>query len=382
MTDRYRSAWLDEDVDSLTELAARFFAKEVVPHLDRFDEQQRVDRELWTKAGELGLLCCSVPEEYGGGGGTLAHDIAVLGEQVRATDTGLGLIVHSGMVAHYLLAYGTEEQKHRWLPGMASGELVGAIAMTEPGAGSDLKNMSTRAVRDGDHYVVTGSKTFISNGGTADLVIVAAKTDPAAGAQGVSLLVLETAGAAGFQRGRVLKKIGMHAQDTSELFFDDVRIPVGRLLGKEGGGFAMLMQQLAQERLLLGVVAVAAMERALAEAIAYTKERRAFGGPLFDLQHVRFELAECATLVHAARVFVDSAIERHLRGELDTATASMAKWWLTDTQCQVIDRCLQLFGGNGYMREFPIARLYADARGQKIYGGANEIMKELIARSL
>ncbi|MET9654040.1 acyl-CoA dehydrogenase family protein [Streptomyces sp. NPDC006460] len=382
MTDRYRSAWLDEDVDSLTELAARFFAKEVVPHLDRFDEQQRVDRELWTKAGELGLLCCSVPEEYGGGGGTLAHDIAVLGEQVRATDTGLGLIVHSGMVAHYLLAYGTEEQKHRWLPGMASGELVGAIAMTEPGAGSDLKNMSTRAVRDGDHYVVTGSKTFISNGGTADLVIVAAKTDPAAGAQGVSLLVLETAGAAGFQRGRVLKKIGMHAQDTSELFFDDVRIPVGRLLGKEGGGFAMLMQQLAQERLLLGVVAVAAMERALAEAIAYTKERRAFGGPLFDLQHVRFELAECATLVHAARVFVDSAIERHLRGELDTATASMAKWWLTETQCQVIDRCLQLFGGNGYMREFPIARLYADARGQKIYGGANEIMKELIARSL
>ncbi|MEU5984644.1 acyl-CoA dehydrogenase family protein [Streptomyces sp. NPDC047434] len=382
MTDRYRSAWLDEDVDSLTELAARFFAKEVVPHLDRFDEQQRVDRELWTKAGELGLLCCSVPEEYGGGGGTLAHDIAVLGEQVRATDTGLGLIVHSGMVAHYLLAYGTEEQKHRWLPGMASGELVGAIAMTEPGAGSDLKNMSTRAVRDGDHYVVTGSKTFISNGGTADLVIVAAKTDPAAGAQGISLLVLETAGAAGFQRGRVLKKIGMHAQDTSELFFDDVRIPVGRLLGKEGGGFAMLMQQLAQERLLLGVVAVAAMERALAEAIAYTKERRAFGGPLFDLQHVRFELAECATLVHAARVFVDSAIERHLRGELDTATASMAKWWLTDTQCQVIDRCLQLFGGNGYMREFPIARLYADARGQKIYGGANEIMKELIARSL
>ncbi|MET9620575.1 acyl-CoA dehydrogenase family protein [Streptomyces sp. NPDC006464] len=382
MTDRYRSAWLDEDVDSLTELAARFFAKEVVPHLDRFDEQQRVDRELWTKAGELGLLCCSVPEEYSGGGGTLAHDIAVLGEQVRATDTGLGLIVHSGMVAHYLLAYGTEEQKHRWLPGMASGELVGAIAMTEPGAGSDLKNMSTRAVRDGDHYVVTGSKTFISNGGTADLVIVAAKTAPAAGAQGISLLVLETAGAAGFQRGRVLKKIGMHAQDTSELFFDDVRIPVGRLLGKEGGGFAMLMQQLAQERLLLGVVAVAAMERALAEAIAYTKERRAFGGPLFDLQHVRFELAECATLVHAARVFVDSAIERHLRGELDTATASMAKWWLTDTQCQVIDRCLQLFGGNGYMREFPIARLYADARGQKIYGGANEIMKELIARSL
>ncbi|MGW2558620.1 acyl-CoA dehydrogenase family protein [Streptomyces sp. NPDC001514] len=382
MTDSYRSPWLDQDVESLTELAARFFAKEVVPHLDRFDEQQHVDRDVWTKAGGLGLLCCSIPEEYGGGGGTLAHDIVVLSEQVRATDTGLGLIVHSGMVAHYLLAYGTAEQKRRWLPGMASGELVGAIAMTEPGAGSDLKEMSTRAVRDGDHYVLNGSKTFISNGGTADLIIVAAKTDPAAGAQGVSLLVLETADAPGFQRGRVLKKLGMHAQDTSELFFDDVRIPADRLLGKEGAGFAMLMQQLPQERLLLGVVAVAAMERALVEAVTYTKERRAFGGPLFDLQHVRFELAECATLVHAARVFVDSAIERHLKGELDTATASMAKWWLTDTQLTVIDRCLQLFGGNGYMREFPIARLYADARGQKIYGGANEIMKELIARSL
>jgi acyl-CoA dehydrogenase len=378
----YQPSWYDDETAALADLAASFFTREVVPHLDRFDRQQHVDRELWHKAGEIGLLCCSIPQEYGGGGGTLAHDIVVLSEQVRATDTGMGIIVHSGMVAHYLLAYGTEEQKRRWLPGMATGRLVGAIAMTEPDAGSDLKHMSTRAIRDGEHFVLSGAKTFISNGGSADLVIVAAKTDPSAGAHGMSLLVVETAQAQGFQRGRVLEKLGMHAQDTAELFFDEVRVPADQLLGREGGGFGMLMQQLPQERLLIGVVAVAAMERALEETVHYTKGRRAFGGVLFDLQHVRFELAECATLVHAARVFLDSAIDRHLRGELDTATASMAKWWLTDTQCQVIDRCLQLFGGTGYMRESVIARLYADARAQKIYGGANEIMKDLIARSL
>jgi len=377
-----RPAWYDDDCVPLAEVAATFFAKEVLPHRERFEAQRHVDRDVWLRAGERGLLCCSIPARYGGGDGTLAHDIVILSEQIRCLDTGLGLIVHSGMVAHYLLAYGTEEQKQRWLPGMASGHIVGAIAMTEPDAGSDLKTMTTRARRGGEHYLLGGAKTFISNGGTADLIIVAGKTDPDAGAKGISLIVVETDSAPGFRRGRILEKLGMHAQDTSELFFDDVPVPKANLLGREGGGFAMLMEQLPQERLLIGVVAVAAMERALDEAVTYAKARRAFGGMLFDLQSVRLQLAECATLVRISRVFLDNAIEKHLRGELDAATASMAKWWLTDTQSQVIDRCLQLFGGYGYIREYPIARLYADARGQRIYGGANEIMKELIARSL
>jgi alkylation response protein AidB-like acyl-CoA dehydrogenase len=378
----HRPAWYDDDCVPLAEVAATFFAKEVLPHRERFEAQRYVDRDVWLRAGERGLLCCSIPARYGGGDGTLAHDIVILSEQIRGLDTGLGLIVHSGMVARYLLAYGTEEQKQRWLPGMASGRIVGAIAMTEPDAGSDLKGMTTRARRDSEHYLLGGAKTFISNGGTADLIIVACKTDPDAGAKGISLIVVETDSAPGFRRGRILEKLGMHAQDTSELFFDDVPVPKANLLGREGQGFAMLMEQLPQERLLIGVLAVAAMERALDEAVAHAKARRAFGGMLFDLQSVRLQLAECATLVRISRVFLDNAIEKHLRGELDAATASMAKWWLTDTQSQVIDRCLQLFGGYGYMREYPIARLYADARGQRIYGGANEIMKELIARSL
>ncbi|MBV1942398.1 acyl-CoA dehydrogenase family protein [Streptomyces sp. BV286] len=373
--------WYDQECQDVAALAATFFAKEVLPHQERFEAQQHVDRDVWLKAGRQGLLCCSVPAEYGGGGGTIAHDIATLQEQIRSLDTGLGLIVHSGMVAHYLLAYGTDEQKRRWLPDMAAGRLVGAIAMTEPDAGSDLKNLATRATRDGDHYVLSGAKTFISNGGTADLIIVACKTDPAAKARGISLLVVETDQAPGFRRGRILQKLGMHAQDTSELFFDDVPVSTANLLGAEGQGFAMLMEQLPQERLLIGVLAVAAMERALDEAVRHTKTRKAFDGVLFDLQSVRLRLAECATLLRVARVFLDDSIDKHLRGQLDAATASMAKWWLTETQSQVIDHCLQLFGGYGYMREYPIARLYADARGQRIYGGSNEIMKELIARS-
>ncbi|MFD6057671.1 acyl-CoA dehydrogenase family protein [Rhodococcus wratislaviensis] len=379
----YTSSWRDSDTTALGELADKFFARELTPHRDKFEQQHYVDRDVWTKAGELGLLCCSIPEEYGGGGGTFAHDLAVVEAQARALDTGFGNTVHSGIVAHYILAYGTEEQRRRWLPGMATGQTVTAVAMTEPGAGSDLKNIKTTALRDGDHYVINGAKTFISNGSQADLIVVVAKTDPAAGAKGVSLIVVETADCPGFTRGRILDKVGQHGADTSELSFEDVRVPVANVLGgEEGRGFGQLMTQLAQERLLIGVTAVATMEAAVAETVSYTKSRSAFGQTIFDFQNTKFVLAECDTVAHAARVFIDSCIERHMSGNLDTTTAAMAKWWLTEQQCQVIDRCVQLFGGYGYMREYPIARMYADARVQKIYGGSNEIMKDLIARSL
>ncbi|GAA5078892.1 acyl-CoA dehydrogenase [Thermocatellispora tengchongensis] len=378
----YTSSWVRDDVALLAETARRFFAAEAAPRRAEWEERRGVDRAFWRKAGELGLLCAGVPEEYGGGGGTVAHDLAVLREQAAALEYGFGNPVHSGIVAHYLAEYGTEEQKRRWLPPMASGEVVAAIAMTEPGTGSDLQSIATRAVRDGGEYVITGAKTFITNGGSCDMALVAASTDPARRARGLSLFLVD-ASAPGFRRGRVLDKIGQHTADTAELFFDEVRVPAGALLGgAEGQGFVQLMRQLPQERLIIGVIAVAAAEQALAHTVRYVKERRAFGEPLFAMQNTRFELAECATLAHAGRVFADSCVERHLRGELDAATASMAKWWLTEVQCQVIDRCLQLFGGYGYMREYPIARMYADARAQKIYGGANEVMKELIARSL
>lgn len=376
-------SWRDNEVQSLRELADRFFAAEVTPHRERWEATRCVDREVWRTAGGLGLLCCSIPEEYGGGGGTFAHDIAVVEAQSRAMDTGFGISVHSGIVAHYILAYGTEDQRRRWLPLMASGEAVGAVAMTEPGAGSDLKSIRTTALRSADHYQINGSKTFITNGSTADLIVVVAKTDPGAGAKGISLVVVETAQCPGFVRGRILDKIGQHTADTSELSFTDVRVPAENLLGGvEGRGFGQLMTQLAQERLLIGVHAVGAMEAALENTIAYTKERNVFGQRLFDFQNSKFELAECQTVTHVARVFLDSCIQRHLNGNLDATTAAMVKWWLTQQQGEVIDRCLQLFGGYGYMREYPIARLYEDARAQRIYGGANEIMKDLIARSL
>jgi acyl-CoA dehydrogenase len=377
-----RPRWVDDETAALGELAHDFFHTELVPNFDRFDQQKHVDRDVWLKAGAIGLLCCEMPAEFGGGGGTFAHDAIVFSEQARAGDTGFGNLVHSGVVAHYLAAYGSDELKSRWLPGMASGEVIGSVAMSEPGAGTDLKNIATRAVRAGDHYLLSGSKTFISNGGQCDVVIVVAKTDPAAGRHGISLLVLDTADAPGFRRGRVLDKLGMHAQDTAELFFDEVPVPVGNLLGEEGGGFSMMMRELPRERLVIAVTAVAAVERALQETIAYTKSREVFGAPLFAMQHVKLELAELATVVHASRVFLDDCIERFVSGTLDPATASMAKWWLTENQCSVTDRCLQLFGGYGYMREYLISRLHADARAQKIYGGTNEVMKDLIARSL
>ena len=377
----YRSPWLTEDLEDLATLARTFFAREVVPHAERFAAQHQVDRETWLKAGQAGILGLSLPEEFGGGGGTFAHEAVVLQEQGWVGDDALGLHIHSGIVPHYIAEFGTDEQKLRWLPKLASGEWVGAIAMTEPGTGSDLQAVRTSARRDGEDYVINGSKTFITNASHADLVIVVARTG-GAGAKGISLIVAEVNDLPGFTRGRVLAKIGQHGQDTRELAFSDMRVPVANRLGDEGQGFAQLMEQLPQERLVVSVGAVAAAEYAVRLATAYAKEREAFGRKIVDFQHTRFLLAECSTDVLAARTFLDHCIGEHLAGRLDAVLASRIKYWATDMQCSVIDRCLQVFGGYGYMMEYPIARLYAAARVQKIYAGTNEIMKELISRSL
>ncbi|MFI6573293.1 acyl-CoA dehydrogenase family protein [Nocardia fluminea] len=377
-----RSSWMNEDLDALRDMTRAFMAKELVPNIDKYREQHHVDRDLWNKAGEVGLLCISIPEEYGGGGGTFAHEAVLMEEQARAVDTSWGISLHNGIVAHYILAYGTEEQKKQWLPKMASGEVVGAIAMTEPGTGSDLQAVKAKAIRDGDEYIINGSKTFITNGAQADLIILVAKTDPTQGAPGVSLVLVE-ADREGFRRGRVLDKIGQKGQDTSELFFEDVRVPVTNLLGtQEGQGFIQLMQQLPQERLIVSMGAVAGMEVALDHTLRYTKEREAFGRPVFGFQNTKFKLAEVATEARIARVFIDDCVEKHIRGELDIPTVAMAKWWTTDKAMQIADTCLQLFGGYGYMNEYPIARMWVDNRVQLIYAGTNEIMKEIIARSL
>ena len=375
--------WSDPELEMLRTTARRFFAEQVTPHEKAWDRQQHVDRELWRQAGAVGLLNVSIAEEYGGGGGDFRHEAVLYEEQAYANNTSFGVQVHSGICAHYFQKYGTDAQKQKYLPAMASGELVCAIAMTEPGTGSDLQGVKTRAEKQGEHYRINGAKTFITNGWHADLILLVAKTDPAQGAKGISLIVIETRELAGFKRGKLLEKIGQHGQDTAELFFDEVRVPRENLLGEaEGQGFFQLMHQLPQERLIIGVSAVAFMEKAVELTTDYVKQRQAFGKPLFDLQNTRFTLAECKTEAHVARVFIDDCIARHVKGELDNATASMAKWWCTEKQCSVIDRCLQLFGGYGYMSEYPIAKMYADARVQKIYGGANELMKELIARSL
>jgi acyl-CoA dehydrogenase len=378
-----RPAWSDDETESLRDLAYDFFSKECAPHEERWAEQHHIDREIWNKAGEIGLLCPSIPAEYGGGGGTFAHECVLAEEQVRAMAPGFGGLVHSTIVAHYINGYGTEEQKQRWLPKLATGEMVGAIAMTEPGTGSDLQSIKTKAIKDGDNYVVDGSKTFITNGLLANLVITVVKTDPDNAAAGISLLVVETEGADGFARGRVLKKIGQHSQDTAELFYDAVKVPVENLLGGvEGQGFIQLMQQLPQERLIIAVSAQAATELALDLTLKYTKERQAFGKPIFNFQNTKFKLAEAATTVKIGRVFLDDCITKHMAGELDIPTASMAKWWLTEEQNKVTNECLQFFGGYGYMEEYPISQLYTGARIQKIYGGTNEIMKEIISRFL
>ncbi|MFJ4653140.1 acyl-CoA dehydrogenase family protein [Nocardia sp. NPDC088792] len=374
---------MDEDLDALRDLARQFFEKECAPNEERWGRQQYVDRETWLRAGELGLLCLSIPEEYGGGGGSFAHEATVAIEQVRALAPSFGGLLHSGIIAHYIDSYGTEEQKRAWLPKMASGEVISAIAMTEPGTGSDLQSIKTKAIKEGDEYVVSGAKTFISNGHNADLVIVAAKTDPnGRGADSVSLIAVET-DRAGFRRGRNLAKIGQHGQDTCELFFDEVRVPHTNLIGAvEGLGFLQLMQQLPQERLFLAISAAAAIEKTVEVTLAYTKEREAFGRAIFKFQNTQFVLAEADTVKSIAWSFLDDCIAKHLRGELDVPTAAKAKWWLTEQQCKVADECLQLFGGYGYMQEYPISRIYTDARIQKVYGGTNEIMKTIIAKSL
>ncbi|HSD54562.1 MAG TPA: acyl-CoA dehydrogenase family protein [Burkholderiales bacterium] len=359
----------------------RFVEREVAPHHGEWEERGQVPRALWRKAGELGFLCPAIPAEYGGGGGDFLLSTIVTEELCWAGATGPLFYLHSDIVAPYLLHYGSEAQKRKWLPRMTSGETITGICMTEPGAGSDVAAIRTRARRDGDELVVSGQKIFISNGQIADLFIVAAKTDPEAGAKGVSLVLVES-DRPGFARGRNLEKVGMHAQDTSELFFDEVRVPASNLLGAEGKGFGYLMTQLPQERLLVAIGAVAAAESAIRWTLDYVRDRQAFGAPLAERQHVRFALTEAHTEVTIGRVFLDHCIALHLEGKLDTATASMAKYWLSDMQNQVIDACLQLHGGYGYMREYPIARAWADARVQRIYGGANEIMKEIIARKL
>ncbi len=378
----YRSPWMDDELDLFRDAARRFVESEIVPHDARFREQHHVDRELWNKAGEVGLLCTDIPDRYGGVGGDVRHEAIVVEELGRRGVTSLGHSVHS-IVAHYLLNYGTEEQKQRWLPRMATGELVGAIAMTEAGAGSDLQAVKTRAHRDNGHYVIKGSKTFISNGYHAGLVAVVAKTDADKRAKGMSIIMVETRDQPGYRVGRVLDKIGQNGWDTAELFFDDVRVPADCLLGDvEGQGFAQLMDDLPYERTLLAIGGVAAMEYALELTVDYARHRKAFGKALLEMQNTRFTLAEVKTLVHVARVFIDACIVKLREGRLDTVDASMAKWWLTDLQSKVADECLQIFGGYGYMKEYPISQLYVDARVQRIYGGANEVLKEVIARSL
>ena len=371
-----------DDVGMFRDAVRHFVAKEFLPQDARWRAQHQPDREAWTSAGRAGILLADVPEAYGGGGGSFVHEAVVLEELARA-GVHFGGGVHS-MVARYLLAYGNEEQKRKWLPPMARGELVAAIAMSEPGAGSDLAAIKTSARRDGEHYVIKGAKTFITNGAHAGLVCLAVRTHATApGLRAISLLMVETKDLAGYSVGRPLDKVGMHGVDTCELFFDEVRVPTANLLGPvEGRGFSQMMEQLPYERLQIAVGAVATAERAVALTIRHVKDRKAFGKPLMDLQNTRFKLASCQTEARIGRVFLDDCIGRFVAGKLDDATAAMAKYWLTDCQCRIVDECVQLHGGYGYMTEYPIARMWADSRVQRIYGGSNEVMKEVIAWSL
>ena len=376
------ATWFNDDHRLYAHSVSRFFADHLVPNIERWNEEEMVERNFWHKAGEAGILGATIPQTHGGAGGSIAFDAITAYEQAHCGDNGWGFGIQS-IVIGYIQAYATEEQKTRWLPQLASGEMVAALAMTEPGTGSDLQAVTTSAVKDGNHYRINGSKTFITNGQSADLICLVAKTDKKQGARGVSLIMVETDGLEGFRRGRNLKKIGLKSQDTSELFFDNVKVPQTHLLGtEEGQGFYQLMKQLPWERLYIGITALGSMDCALEETTRYVQERKAFGQRVMDFQNTRFKLAEIKTKIEVTRSFINDAITRLETGTLDAATASMAKWWGSQVQCDIIDECLQLHGGYGYMMEYPIARLYTDARVQKIYGGTNEIMKELIARSI
>jgi acyl-CoA dehydrogenase len=373
------------DHEAFRDSFRRFIEKEIAPFHAQWEEQGYVERAVWNKAGENGFLCMSMPEEYGGAGADKLYSVAQIEELSRAGFSGIGYSLHNEIVAPYILHYGTEAQKKSFLPRLASGELIGAIAMSEPAAGSDLQGIKATAIQQGDgSYLLNGSKTFITNGWHADLVIVVAKTNPAAGAKGTSLLLVER-GMAGFSVGKRLKKLGLKAQDTSELFFDNVSVPASHLLGgaaHENRGFICLMEQLPWERMQIAIGAVAASQAAIDWTVDYVKERKVFGQPIAAFQNTRFTLAELQTEVQIARVFVDKCLELLLASALDTATASMAKYWCSDLQCKVMDECVQLFGGYGYMWDYPITRAYADARVQRIYGGTNEIMKEVITRAM
>ncbi len=379
---RYQSAWIDDGVGIFRRTAQQFIEQELAPRQARWRDERRPDLDAWTAAGRTGLLLPDVPEAYGGGGGSFAHACVVLEELAKANiHFGCGV---QNIVAHYILAYGNEDQKRAWLPPMARGDLVGAIAMTEANAGSDLQSINTTARRDGDTYVINGAKTFITNGLHAGLVCLAVKTDrKIVGMKGISLVIVETKGLPGYGVGRPLEKVGMQAQDTCELFFDNVRVPAANLLGAtEGRGFGQIMEQLPYERLTIGIAAIAAIERALAITTRYVKERTAFDKQLIEFQTTRFKLAECETEARIGRVFIDHCIERFMAGQLDEVTAAMAKYWLSESQCRIVDTCLQLHGGYGYMTDYPIARMWADSRVQRIYAGTNEIMKEVIGWSL
>ncbi len=378
-----QSDWMDDELLMLEDSCRQFYERECLPHYETWEKQGSFSRELWLKAGEMGLLGAEVPECYDGLGGSFAHDAVIAYQGNLAGIDGWGGGLHNSIVIPYIIHYGSEDQKMRLLPRMISGDLIGAIAMTEPGAGSDLQNIKTTAIKDGNHYKISGSKTFITNGALANMVIVAAKTDPQAGGRGTSLFLVETDRLDGFRRGRNLDKLGMKSNDTSELFFDDMRVPASALLGsEEGNGFAQMMEQLPQERLLIGVYAVARIERALRETLAYVNERSAFGQKIAAFQNTQFVLAECVTEATIAKTFLDACISEHLEGKLRTEKASMAKYWLTDLQAKIIDRCLQLFGGYGVMAEYPLERMYRDNRIERIYAGTNEIMKLVIARSI